>query len=261
MTMTKVRTKSSQAKSISTIKYYKLDAIAPPEEAYLCHTEGRMLQLNRHHIISQSYVLPVPYLCQIYHLLHLKHLESVHNFSLNGLKIGRIGQLEPTATGGSLKFETTLNPSLNVLKIWRRPVVEVELTLHTPYTIELSIPVYHGRNMTIVFNILPLGDNAHKLFIDIYSAIVFPKPVLQMLLHVASYLTLFEDMSYLRKLANCSLTDRFDRTRVSNHKTMQLLKRFVDLYGCNVDPAKQTLRERHRSVQTTDLGVLANTCC
>lgn len=165
MTMTKVRTKNLQAKSISTIKYYQLDAIAPPEEAYLRHTEGRMLQLNRHHIISQSYVLPIPYLCQIYHLLNLKHLESVHDFSLNGLKIGSIGQLEKTATGGSLKFETTLNPSLNILKIWRQPVVEVELTLHTPYTIELNIPVYNGRNMTIVFNILPLGDNSHKLFI------------------------------------------------------------------------------------------------
>jgi hypothetical protein len=253
MTMTKVRTKSSQAKSVSTIKYYKLDAIAPPEEAYLHHTEGRMLQLNRHHIISQSYVLPVPYLCQVYHLLNLKHLESVHNFSLKGLKIGNIGRVEPTATGGSLKFETTLNPSLNILKIWRQPIVEVELTLHTPYTIELSIPVYHGRKMTIVFNILPLGDNAHKLFIDIYSAIVFPKPVLQMLLHVASYLTLFEDMSYLRKLANRNLSHKFANTTVSNHKTMQLLKRFVELYGCNL--------ERPKSIQTTDLGVLENTCC
>lgn len=235
--MTKVRTKSSQAKSVSTIKYYKLDAIAPLEEAYLHHTEGRMLQLDRHHIISQSYVLPVPALCQVYHLLNLKHLESVHNFSLKGLKIGNIGQLEPTATGGSLKFETTLNPSLNLLKIWRQPVVEVELTLHTPYTIELSIPVYHGSKMTIVFNILPLGNNAHKLFIDIYSAIVFPKPVLQMLLHVASYLTLFEDMPYLRKLANRNLSGRFAKTAVPNHKTMQLLKRFVELYGCNLDSA------------------------
>jgi hypothetical protein len=92
---------------------------------YLRHTEERMLQLNKHHIISQSYVLPIPYLCQIYHLLNLKHLESVHNFSLKGLKIGSIGQLEKTATGGSLKFETTLNPAPNILKIWRQPVVEV----------------------------------------------------------------------------------------------------------------------------------------
>jgi hypothetical protein len=235
MTMTKERTKSLQAKSVSTIKYYQLDAIVAPEEAYLRHTEGRMLELDKHHIISQSYVLPIPYLCQIYHLLNLKHLESVHDFSLNGLKIGNIGQLEKTATGGSLKFETTLNPSLNLLKIWRQPVVEVELTLHTPYTIELSIPVYNGRNMTIVFNILPLGDNSHKLFIDIYSAIFFPKPILQMLLHAAAYLTLFEDMPYLRKLSDRNLSDRVSKTVVSNHKTMQLFKRFVDLYGCGLN--------------------------
>ena len=134
--MTKVRTKSSQAKSVSTIKYYKLDAIAPPEEDYLRHTEGRMRQLNRHHIISQSYVLPVPYLCQIYHLLNLKHLETIHKFSLKDLKIGNVSQLETTATGGSIKFQTTIEPSLNLLRAWRKPTIEVELTLHTPYTIE-----------------------------------------------------------------------------------------------------------------------------
>lgn len=235
MTMTKERIKSPQLKSVSTIKYYKLDAISPPDEAYLLHTEDRMLELDKHHIISQSYVLPIPYLCQIYHLLNLKHLESVHNFSLNGLKIGSIGELEKTATGGSLKFETTLNPSINLLKIWRKPVVEVELTLHTPYTIELSIPVYNGRNVTIVFNLLPLGNNSHKLFIDIYSAIFFPKPILQMLLHSAAYLTLFEDMPYLRKLADRNLSERVSKTIVSNHKTMQIFKRFVDLYGCGVN--------------------------
>jgi hypothetical protein len=232
--MTKLTTKSLPAKSVSTIKYYKLDAIVPPDEDHIRHTEGRMLQLNKHHIISQSYVLPIPYLCQIYHLLNLKHLESVHNFSLKGLKIGTVGQLETTTTGGSLKFETTLNPSLNILKFWRQPVVEVELTLHTPYTIELSIPVYHGQNITIVFNILPLGENSHKLFIDIYSAIFFPKPILQMLLHCAAYLTLFEDMSYLRKLADRNFSHGISNTMVYKHKTMQLFKRFVDLYGCGV---------------------------
>jgi hypothetical protein len=254
MTMTKVRTRSLQTKSISTIKYYQLDAIAPPNETYLRHTEGRMLQLNRHHIISQSYVLQIPYLCQIYHLLNLKHLESVHNFSLNGLKIGNIGQLEPTATGGSLKFETTLNPSLNLLKIWRQPVVEVELILHTPYTIELSIPVYHGRNITIVFNILPLGDHLHKLFIDIYSAIVFPKPILKILLHCASCLTLFEDMSYLRELANDNLAHRVRGAKVSDRETMQLFKRFVDLYGCDLDPCSRG----EALGNDIDLGAFAN---
>ncbi|MCY7368984.1 MAG: hypothetical protein LH474_12615 [Chamaesiphon sp.] len=232
MTTTKVRIESLQAKSISTIKYYKLDAIAPPDEAYLRHTEERMLQLNKHHIISQSYVLPIPYICQIYHLLNLKHLESVHNFSLKGLKIGSIGQLKKTATGGSLKFDTTLNPTLNILKIWRQHVVEVELTLHTPYTIELNIPVYNGRNIAIIFNVLPLGNNAHKLFIDIYSAILFPKPILQILLHCACCLTLFEDLPYLNTLAQSNINHIVRYRKISENKTMQLFKHFIDLYGC-----------------------------
>jgi hypothetical protein len=235
MTTTKVKVESLKVNNISTIKYYKLDAVMPLDEAYLSHTEGRMLQLNKHHLISQAYVLPIPYLCQIYHLLNLKHLESVHSFSLNGLKIGSIGKLKKTSTGGSLKFETSLDPSLNMLKIWRQPHIEVELTLHTPYTIELNIPVYNGRNITIIFNILPLGDNSHKLFIDIYSAIIFPKPILQILLHCASYLTLFEDVPYLQELANGNLHHKVSKLTVSNHETMQLIKRFVDLYGCNSD--------------------------
>lgn len=234
MITTKMEVESLNVKSIRTLKYYKLNAIVPPDEAYLRHTEGRMLQLNRHHIISQSYVLPIPYLCQVYHLLNLKHLESVHNFSLKGLKIGSIGQLKKTANGGSLKFETTLNPALNILKFWRQPVVEVELTLHNPYTIELTIPAYNDRNITIVFNILPLGDRLHELFIDIYSAIVFPKPIFQILLHCASYLTLFEDMPYLCELADANLDRRVNKMIVSNRETMQLFKRFVDLYGCSL---------------------------
>jgi hypothetical protein len=235
MTTTKVRIERLQAKSISTIKYYQLDAIAPPDETYLRHTEGRMLQLNKHHLISQAYVLPIPYLCQIYHLLNLKHLESVHNFSLKGLKIGNIGQLKKTATGGSLKFETTLNPTVNILKIWRQPVVEVELTLHTPYTIELNIPVYNGQNIAIIFNMLPLGNNAHKLFIDIYTAILFPKPILQILLHCACCLTLFEDLPYFQTLAQRDLHHTVRHRKISKNKTMQLFKHFVDLYGCGLD--------------------------
>jgi hypothetical protein len=238
-----ITTKAKIKKSVNTVKYYKLDAITPPDEAHIRQTEIRMLQLDRHHLISQEYTLPVPYLCQIYHLLNLKHLESVHNFSLTGLKIGNISQIQKTATGGSLTFETTLNNSLNILKIWRQPVVKVELTLHTPYMIELSIPVYDSRNVTIIFNILPLGTNVHKLFIDIYSALLFPKSILQMLLHCASCLTLFEDMPYLHKLAGGSLHQRVRAKKISNHQTMQLFKQFIDLYGCELDrsPSIQSL--------------------
>lgn len=235
MTTTALKIESFKPKSINTIKYYKLDAIVPPDETYLRQTEVRMVHLNRHHIISQEYVLPIPYLCQIYHLLNLKHLESVHNFSLKGLKIGNISQIEKTATGGSLKFETTLTPSLNILKLWRQPIVEVELILHTPYTIELNIPLYNGQNVTILFNILPLGDRLHKLFIDIYSESKFPKPILQILFHFASCMTLFEDMPYLHKLANKNIHHKTISNKVYNHEMMQLFKQFVDLYGWEVN--------------------------
>jgi hypothetical protein len=230
-----LETESSIVENISTLRYYKLDSDTPQHEAYLRKTEARMLQLEKYHLITQEYFLPIPYLCQIYHLLNLKHLESVHGFSLNNLKVMDVSQFEATALGGTIKFQTVLDSSPNVLSMLRQPVVEVELTLHTPYTIELNIPIYNNKKIAVIFNILPLGDNAHKLFIDMYSNLVFPKPILQLLLHCASCVTLFEDLPYLRKLAKGNLHRRITLEKASNHKTMQLLKRFVDLYGSSLE--------------------------
>ena len=192
-----------------------------------------MRQLNQHHTICQEYILPIPYLCQMYHLLNLKHLEVVHGFSLKGLKIGNVGQFEATKTGGSIKFQTTLVSSFNILRIWRRPVVEVELTLHDLYTIELNIGIYRDRKINVIFNILPLGKNEHKLFINIYSNVGFVKPILQILLHCASCLTLVEDMPYLHKLAKKNPRSLVKYAKKSNCQTMQLFNRFVDLYESN----------------------------
>lgn len=231
MTIENLEIERQKFGEISTIKYYQLDSVTPPHEAYLRRAEARMFQLRQYHMISQSYILPIPFFCQIYHLLNLKHLESVHSLSLNGLKISNVSQYEDTAIGGSIKFQTTLDASLNLLRIWRHPVVEVELVLHTPYTIELKIPLYKDRKIHIIFNVLPLGKDVHELFIDIYSNLVFPKPILQILLHFASYLTLFEDMPYLRRLANGSFHRLIHAAKASNQETMQLFNRFVDLYG------------------------------
>jgi hypothetical protein len=236
MTTSNFEIDSSNVKSMSTLKYYKLSSIAPPHPEYLRRTEARMFQLKQHHKISQEYVLPIPYLCQIYHLLNLKHLEQVHNVSLKGLKVGNVSKFEQTSGGGTVKFKTTLHQSLNILRMWRQPVVEAELTLHTPYTIELTIPIYKGHKITIIFNVLPLGDNIHKLFIDIYSDLKFPKPIMQVFLHCAACFTLFEDMPYLYKLANGNtMLRRVKVTQGTNRDTMQLFKRYIDLYGSSIE--------------------------
>jgi hypothetical protein len=236
MTTSTFEIDSSNVKSMSTLKYYKLSSVTPPHPEYLRRTEARMLELQKYHKISQEYVLPIPYLCQIYHLLNLKHLEQVHNLSLKGLKVGDVSKFEQTTSGGSVKFKTSLHQSLNILRMWRQPVVEVELTLHTPYTIELTIPIYKGHKITIIFNVLPLGDNIHKLFIDIYSDLKFPSPIMQVFLHCAAGVTLLEDLPYLYKLANGNnLHRRVKSTQGSNRDTMQLFKRYIDLYGSSLE--------------------------
>jgi hypothetical protein len=209
-----------------------------PYQRYLCLNQGNTLDLKKRHMISQEYILPFPYLCQIYHLLNLKHLETVHNFSLNNLKVLNVSDFRPTNIGGIIKFQTLLDSPINPLKIWRQPIVEVDLILHSPHTIELSIPVYNNKRIIVIFYAFPLTDKEHRLFIEIYSDLKWPKPILQILLHFASCLTLFEDLPYLRNLAELDIERLFKLSRVSKQANMLLFKRFVELYGSSRENIK-----------------------
>jgi hypothetical protein len=195
--------------------------------------QGRMYELQQNHLISQEYLLPFPYVCQIYHLLNLKHLEHTHSFSLGNLKVINVSAFHPTHFGGSLKFQTVLDSQVNILKIWRQPIVEVELVLHSPYTVELKIPVYNDKYMAVIFNVFPINATEHQLLIDIYSNLEYPKPLLQMLLHCAACLTLFEDLPYLQKLARRNRHRLMNASRGSSRE-LSLYRRFVDLYGKNL---------------------------
>ncbi len=206
-------------------------------EIYISTAQSRMLELQEHHMIRQEYILPFPYVCQIYHLLNLKHLETIHNFSLNNLRVIKVNDFQTTAIGGMVTFQTILHSPFNALRIWRQPIVEAGLILHTPYTVELKIPVYNQKHIIVIFNAIPLSHTKHKLFIDIYSNLEWPRPLLQLVLHFASCLTLFEDLPYLRQLAKRNIERLVNLNKVPNHETMWLFKRFVDLYGSSLKPA------------------------
>lgn len=196
--------------------------------------EARMAELQAHHMISQRYFFPFPYLCQIYHLLNLKHLENVHGFSLNNLEILQVSDFQSTEVGGSIRFQTILRSPLNILRLWRQPIVEVDLILHDPYTVELRIPIYRGKEVIVLFNVIPLQNRGHELFIDIYTNLVHFKPILKLCLHLASCLTVLEDLPYIRKLASRNLERLIKHNKISDHETMQLFKRFTELYGAGV---------------------------
>jgi hypothetical protein len=194
------------------------------------------VNLRSSHIISQEYILPYPYLCQIYHLLNLKHLETIHNFSLSNLRIDSITQVQTTSQGGIIKFQTSLDSPINPLRVWRSRSVEVDLILHNPYTVELSIPVYNQNRMVVLFNVLPLTNNEHYFFIDIYGNFYWwLKPLMQILLHFATAITLFEDLPYLRALSERNIEKLFHNRKSSSHKTMYLYNRYLELTGngCN----------------------------
>jgi hypothetical protein len=204
-------------------------------EGNCCTNYGLKSDLKQRYMISQEYILPFPYICQIYHLLNLKHLESIHHFSLNNLKVVNISDFQLTENGGVIKFQTILDSSFNPLRIWRQPTVEVDLILHNPYTVELSIPVYNQKRITVMFHAVPLNENEHYFFIDIYSDLEWFKPFLQLLLHFASCLTLFEDLPYLRNLAEKNRDNLLNNGRFSNCKSMSLYRRFIELYGASLN--------------------------
>jgi hypothetical protein len=196
--------------------------------------ESRMTDLKKHHLISQRYFFPFPYLCQIYHLLNLNHLESVHGLSLSNLQILKVSDFQLSEAGGMIRFQTILRSPLNVLRLWRQPMVEVDLILHDPYTVELRIPMYRDKQVTVLFNVIPLQNRGHELFIDIYSSLSRFKPLLKLVFHLASCLTVLEDLPYIRKLAARNLKRLVEQNKVSSHETMQLFKRFTELYGVGV---------------------------
>ncbi len=230
--------KSLNSGGLRTLQRYRSDLSLYQDELYPCTAQARLLELQEQHMISQEYILPFPYLCQIYHLLNLKHLETIHNFSLNNLKVINVSDFQPTVSGGIIRFQTILDSPVNPLRIWRSPIVEVDLTLHNPYTVELSIPVYGNKRIIVIFNAIPISDTEHRLCIDIYSNLGWPRPLLQILLHFASCLTLFEDLPYLQKLAERNVDRLFSSSRASNHETMWLFKRFVDLYSSRIKPSQ-----------------------
>jgi hypothetical protein len=207
---------------------------------HLSRIDARMMELQEYHLIGREYVLPFPYLCQIYHLLNLKHLETIHSFSLSNLKVIGVEDFQPTVTGGKLRFQTMLDSPFNILRLWRQDTVEVELTLHTPFTVELEVPVRDQKTINVIFNVLPLGQEEHRLYVDIYSNLSWPKPMLRFLLELATSLTLLEDLPYLRVLTTRQQVSRMPFQRQAKaaqdmNDSMQLYYRYVNLYRSTLE--------------------------
>lgn len=185
------------------------------------------------YIAQQTYRLPFPYLCQVYHLLNVQHLEDIHRFSLGNLKVVKVSNFQKTEEGGKICFETMLDSPFNVLRLWRNPVVEVELTIHSPHQIELKVPAYGQKFIRVLFNVVPLNAEEHHLSIQMFSNLAWPKELLKAVLIMASSLTLLEDLPYLNHLARRNYDRLFSQTseRRRSSQAMQLFHRYADLYN------------------------------
>lgn len=195
--------------------------------------EDRPLPFDSTCVAQQSFRLPFPYLCQIYHLLNLKHLEDIHRFSLGNLKVIKVSHFRETRAGGQIRFKTVLDSPFNVLRLWRDPSVDVDLTIHSPHQIELKVPTYGQEFIRVLFSVIPVNTEEHYLCIQMFCDLKLPRELLKAILLLASSLTLLEDLPYLHHLAKRS-PKQFSNQRLKKKSTnpaMQLFHRYVDLYN------------------------------
>jgi len=186
---------------------------------------------NLEFIAEQSFRLPFPYICQIYHLLNLKHLEEIHRFSLGNLRVMKVSHFRETHSGGQLRFKTMLDSPFNVLRMWRDPSVDVDLTIHAPHQIELKVPAYRQKSIKVLFTVIPLNGQEHQLHIQMFSDLQWPRELLRAILLLASSLTLLEDLPYLNQLSKRNLTSSYAyATEGQTSQTMQLFRRYTQLY-------------------------------
>lgn len=196
-----------------------------PEWKQLAH-----LELGSNCIAQQSYRLPFPYICQIYHLLNLKHLEEIHRFSLGNLRVLKVNHFRETQAGGQLRFKTMLDSPFNILRMWRDPSVDVDLTIHAPHQIELKVPAYRQKFIRVLFSVIPLNGKEHQLHIQMFSNLQWPRELLRVILLLASSLTLLEDLPYLNQLAKRNFTSSMHGSEGQSSQGMQLFQRYTHLY-------------------------------
>jgi hypothetical protein len=91
--------------------------------------------------------------------------------------------------------------------------------------------------MIVMFNTFPLSEDQHEFLIDIYTDLKWPKPILQLILHIASLVTLYEDLPYLQKLSEREWLCLLNKQRNSMQKINWLFDRFVELYASKLGAA------------------------
>jgi hypothetical protein len=97
-----------------------------------------------------------------------------------------------------------------------------------------TLLVYGNNKMIVLFKVFPFDSKTHKFLVDIYTDLPYPKFLLRSILHFASIFTIYEDIPYLEKLSSKELDSRVDGNGISSHITMCLFKRFVNLYGSDL---------------------------
>jgi hypothetical protein len=213
----------AQLDTIGQMTYLTL-AQLPPESitAFRAHIEA----LEPYHILSKEWTLPFSHWVQLYHLMNISHLEHVHEDTLNNLAIGDVVDTIETQNGGIITFITNIKPSL--ISLFRKPQNIVSLELLSPFTISLTIPQSPDIQTTVLFNTLPIREDKHVLFVDIYSNLEIPKSILKPAMQLATSLTVMEDIPYYENLAKQDIRNVIRRTK--DNPEMYLYKRYSQLY-------------------------------
>lgn len=203
------------------------------------------------HFFSTSYDLPGSYWANMFHLLNPMHENSIHTFTLDGIKVERVIDYRETMYGGEQTLLSVLTKPSNIqrlcrrmdkdpllkhvskyINVLRRDSFQSKSILHGPYTVEQRIQLTESSYTSILFTLSPLGPDKCRLFIDFYSNFNVPHKLKWFLFHLITPVVVWEDRKYMRYLASKGefFFGKVRREVPATH-FLKLHQRFLELYG------------------------------
>lgn len=186
-----------------------------------------------------SYDLNYNWLVEMYHLMSLDHIKSTHFLTLRGFSVDEVVEANQNSSISEMIYKVSLPDSLVLFKD-KTPTIKkslVSLTLFSAFTVGMQININSNWSFLILFNVLPTGVKSHRLFVDFYSSKKLnPLFLLDPLLKLVSWVTIMEDLEYLKVLSKGSIFGNAGNAKKENVplENNWLIKRFKFLYLSNI---------------------------
>ena len=233
---------------IGDLLYASLSAEIPGRVARM---KAYLELIGHDRFFSTSYVLPGSYWANMFHLLNPTHENSIHTFTLDGIKVDQVVDYRETMYGGEQTLRSVLTKPSKIQRLCRRmdkdPLLKhvskyinvlrkdafySRSILHGPYTVEQRIQLTESSYTSILFTLSPISTSQCRLFIDFYSNFNVPHKLKWFLFHLITPVVVWEDREYMVRLARKGeFFFKQIRQEVPETHFLKLHQRFLELYG------------------------------